>query len=274
MTPSTGLFGLPDFFAPGVATAFVLTAIRVGGLLLVAPAWSAKSFPMKLRTAVLVVFATLLIPSAAATADLTALRITPLTFLSETIIGFVLGFAAAIIVAGAEFAGELMTNSIGLSGMAILDPVNNTQGAILGTFMQMLALTLLLTGGGHLIMLQAVAQSFVSMPLGAPLDLANGMLSVTKAGTTIFSSGVQFAAPVIAAILVANIALAILGRAAPQLQVMSLAFPLQIGIGLLTFAGSIGLVVHALADWTPAYATTLDTFARAVHVAPAPAGGR
>ena len=81
------------------------------------------------------------------------------------------GFAAAIIVAGAEFAGELMTNSIGLSGMAILDPVNNTQGAILGTFMQMLAVTLLLTGGGHLIMLQAVAQSFVSMPLGAPLDL-------------------------------------------------------------------------------------------------------
>jgi len=79
---------------------------------------------------------------------------------------------------------------------------------------------------------------------------------------------------VIAAILVSNIALAILGRAAPQLQVMSLAFPLQIGIGLLTFAGSIGLVVHALADWTPAYATTLDTFARAVHVTPAPTTGR
>jgi flagellar biosynthetic protein FliR len=55
---------------------------------------------------------------------------------------------------------------------------------------------------------------------------------------------------------------------------MSLAFPLQIGIGLLTFAGSIGLVVHALADWTPAYAKTLDTFAQAVHVAPAPATGR
>ena len=87
MTSSTGLFGLPDFFAPGVATAFVLTALRVGGLLLVAPAWSAKSFPMKLRTAVLVVFATLLIPSASATSDLTALRITPVTFLSETIIG-------------------------------------------------------------------------------------------------------------------------------------------------------------------------------------------
>ena len=84
----------------------------------------------------------------------------------------------------------------------------------------------------------------------------------------------QFAAPVIAAILVTNIALAVLGRAAPQLQIMSVAFPIQIGIGLLTFAGSLGLVVHALSDWTPAYARTLDSFARAVQVAPVPATGR
>jgi flagellar biosynthetic protein FliR len=55
---------------------------------------------------------------------------------------------------------------------------------------------------------------------------------------------------------------------------MSVAFPIQIGIGLLTFAGSLGLVVHALSDWTPAYARTLDSFARAVQVAPVPATGR
>ncbi|MDQ8171235.1 MAG: flagellar biosynthetic protein FliR [Gemmatimonadota bacterium] len=272
--PTSAFFGLPDFFAPGVATAFVLTALRVGGLLLVAPAWSAKSFPMKLRTALLVIFAVLLIPSATANADLATLRVTPTTFLSETVVGFVIGLAAAIVVAGAEFAGELMTTSIGLSGAAIFDPVNNTQGAILGAFMQMLAVTLLLMGGGHIIMLQAVAQSFVAMPLGAPIELGNGLLAVTKAGTTIFASGMQFAAPVIAAILVTNIALAVLGRAAPQLQIMSVAFPIQIGIGLLTFAGSLGLIVHALSDWTPAYARTLDSFARAVQVAPVPATGR
>ena len=96
--------------------------------------------------------------------------------------------------------------------------------------------------------------------------------------STIFSTGLQFAAPVIAAILVTNIALAILGRAAPQLQIMSLAFPLQIGIGLLTFAGSVGLIVHALGQWTTPYGNTLDSFARAAQVAPAvapaPAGRR
>ncbi|MFO0093596.1 MAG: flagellar biosynthetic protein FliR, partial [Gemmatimonadaceae bacterium] len=91
------LFGLPDFAAPGVAAAFVLTALRVGGLLLVAPAWSAKSVPMKLRTAVLVVFAVLLLPSALQTADRATLVITPATFLAETAIGFALGLAAALV---------------------------------------------------------------------------------------------------------------------------------------------------------------------------------
>ncbi|BAH37358.1 MAG TPA: type III secretion protein [Gemmatimonas aurantiaca] len=261
------IFGLPDFSAPGVATALVLTALRIGGLLLIAPAWSAKSVPMKLRTAMLVLFAVLLLPTALATTDRATLAITPATFLAETAIGFAFGFAAALVIAGAEFAGELMTTTIGLSGAAIFDPVNNTQGAIFGSFMQLMALTLLLITGGHIVMIEAIAKSFSVLPLGAPIDMQAGFLALTKAGGTIFATGLQFAAPVIAAILVTNIALAILGRAAPQLQIMSLAFPLQIGIGLLTFAGSVGLIVHALGEWTTPYGKTIDAFVRGARVA-------
>lgn len=268
------IFGLPDFFAPGVATAFVLTALRVGGLLLVAPAWSAKSVPMRLRTALLVIFSVMLLPSALETATRSQLVITPATFLTETAVGFALGFSAAVVVAGAEFAGELATNTIGLSGAAIFDPVNNTQGAVLASFMQLLTLTVLLIAGGHILMLQAVARSFTVMPLGAPLALDQGFLQLVKAGSTIFTSGMQFAAPVIAAVLLTNLALAILGRAAPQLQIMSLAFPLQIAIGLLTFAGSLGLIVQALGEWTTGYGLTVDSFVRAAQVAPELAGRR
>ncbi len=265
------IFGLPDFFAPGVATATVLTALRVGGLLLVAPAWSAKSVPMRLRTAMLVVFAVLLLPAALESADRAHLAITPASFLGETAVGFALGFAAALVIAGAEFAGELATNTIGLSGAAIFDPINNTQNAMLASFMQLLATTLLLIAGGHLLMLEALAKSFAVMPLGAPIAIDQGFLPLAKAGGQIFASGLQFAAPVIAAVLLTNIALAVLGRAAPQLQVMSLAFPLQIGIGLITFAGSLSLVVQALGGWTTQYGNTIDSFVRAAHVAPAPA---
>jgi flagellar biosynthesis protein FliR len=265
-------FGLPDFFAPGVAAALVLTALRVGGLLLVAPAWSAQAVPMRLRTALLVIFAVLLLPAAKSTANLPALRITPATFLAETGIGFVIGMAAALVIAAAEFAGELMTTTIGLSGAAIFDPINNTQGAILQQFMQLLALIIVMIGGGHIMMLQAVAQSFVSMPLGAPIDLGGGFQAIVISAKSIFSTGLQFAAPVIAAVLLMNIALAVLGRAAPQLNIMSLAFPLQIGLGLLTFAGSLAVIVHAMSDWTPGFGATLESFTRASRTA-IPAAG-
>lgn len=266
--------GLPDLFAPGIATALVLTALRVGGLLLVAPVWSAKSVPMRLRTVMIVLFALLLLPSATAGADPARLALTPATFLGETVVGFALGAAAALVIAGAEFAGELMTTSIGLSGAAIFDPVNNTQGAILGSFMQMLALVLLLGAGGHVLMVEALGRSFAVVPLGASLALGDGALAVARAAAMIFRSGMQFAAPVVAAVLVANMALAVLGRAAPQLNIMNLAFPLQIAVGLLTLAGGLGVLVHAMSDWTPGFSATLDSFARAVQAAPVPAGRR
>ncbi len=264
--------GLPDLFAPGVAAALVLTALRVGGLLLVAPVWSAKTVPMRLRTALLVIFAVLLLPAAKATAHLETLRITPATFLAESAIGFMIGLAGAIVIAAAELAGELMTNTIGLSGAAIFDPMNNTQGALLQQFMQLIAVMVILVGGGHIIMLQAIAQSFVSMPLGAPIHLGEGSKAMVLAARSIFVTGVQFASPVIAAVLLLNLALAVLGRAAPQLNIMSVAFPLQIGVGLITLSGSLALVVHSMSDWTPGFSATLESVARASRgVATAPA---
>ncbi len=260
-------FGLPDFFAPGVAAACVLTALRVGGLLLIAPAWSAKTVPMRLRSALLVLFAVLLLPAAQANADLTTLRITPATFLAETAIGFLIGLAGALVIAAAELAGELATTTIGLSGAAIFDPINNTQGSLLQQFLQLTAMIVILISGGHIVMLQAVAQSFVAMPLGAPIAIGASSHELVLAAQSIFVTGVQFASPVIAAVLLLNLALAVLGRAAPQLNIMGVAFPLQIGVGLITFAASLALIVHALSDWTPGFGRTHESMTRAARTA-------
>lgn len=261
--------GLPDFFAPGVTAAFVLTALRVGGLLLVAPVWSAKSVPMRLRSALLVIFSVLLMPASTAGVNSDLLRITPATFFGESAIGMVIGLSAAIVIAAAEAAGEQMTVSIGLSGAAIFDPINNTQGAILAQFMQMLAVVVLLVGGGHLVMIRAVAESFRVMPLGASLNISAGFGAFVPMARSLFSSGMQFAAPVIAAVLVMNIALAVLGRAAPKLQVMSVAFPLQIGVGLLTLSGTLALIIRVMSDWTPGFGANIEAFARAAGAASA-----
>lgn len=256
--------GFPDFFAPGVSAGFVLCALRVGGLLLVAPVFSAKPVPMRLRTALIVIFALMLNPAATAGVNLEALRITPATFLTESAIGMVVGLSAAMFIAGAEAAGEQMTTAIGLSGAAIFDPTNNTQGSILAQFMQMLALLIVLMAGGHLMMLRALSDTFHVLPLGAAIHLGDGFRAFVPMARSIFTSGMQFAAPVIAAVLVMNIALAILGRAAPKLQIMSVAFPLQIGVGLLTLAGTLALIVRTIdGQWLPSLGDSIEAFARA-----------
>lgn len=241
-----------DLFAPGSAAVLILLGARLGGLLLVAPMFSARTVPVTVRTALLVVLAALMQPVALAHA-VAAPQLTPAAALGETLIGFAIGLGAALFVGAAEAAGDLITTQIGLSGSTLLDPLNQTSVPVLGQFAQMFAVTLLLTMNAHLIMLDALASSIRVLPVGTPVALADGAQAMVAVGATLFELGLRFAAPVIAAALIANVALAILSRAAPQLNVLAVAFPVQIGIGLLAFAASIPLIAATFGGWADAY---------------------
>ncbi|HUE96615.1 MAG TPA: flagellar biosynthetic protein FliR, partial [Longimicrobiaceae bacterium] len=108
------------------------------------------------------------------------------------------------------------------------------------------------------------------LPIGRPLDVGAGMMTMAGWGTTLFLLGTRFAAPVIATVLLANVAIAVLGRAAPQLNVLAVAFPIQIGLGLLVLSASIPLVGTFFSTWT----TTYDGMLGQLLGSFAPAGGR
>lgn len=237
-----------DFLSPATAEVTILSACRVGGLVLVAPMFSSKMVPMPVRTAVLLVLALVLQPAAQATA-LAGAAITPGTFLTETLIGFALGFGAALLVAAAELAADLMSQAIGLSGAAVMDPIGGHQTSVIGQAFALLAATLLLASGGHFIMLEAVAQSFARVPVGAALNATAGLRVLAQDGGIMFALGLQIAAPVIAAALVANVGIGILSRAVPQLNLMNIAFPVQISIGLLTLAASLPFLGLVASGW-------------------------
>lgn len=252
MIASTGF----DLLAPGAATAFVLTAARTGGLVLTAPVYSARAVPAPMRTALVLLFAVVMQPAARAHAPLTAV-LTPATLLGETVIGMVVGLGAAILIAAAEAAGELLSLQIGLSGAALLDPLSLQQSTALGQFLQLLALTLLLAGNGHLVMLDALAATMERLPIGGALQLAGGAGETVALGSQLFVLGFKFASPVIAVVMVANIALAVLSRAAPQLNILQLAFPVQIGVGLAALVASIPVIALWFMGWDTTYAQML-----------------
>lgn len=249
-----------DPLAAGSASTLVLFGSRLSGMLLVAPVFSGTVVPVQLRVALLVVLTVLLQPVAFATLTV-APHVTPATVLSETLVGFSIGLGVALLIGAAEVAGAVMAVQIGLSGSAILDPLDSSQSPVLAPFLRLFAITVILSLNLHTVMLGALADSVRAFPVGARLSMVGGAEALLQLGGTMFSLGLRFAAPVIAAVFIANVALAVLGRAAPQLNILTVAFPVQIALGLFTLAAVMPSVGRVFSGWGATYSDML------VHVA-------
>jgi flagellar biosynthetic protein FliR len=241
-----------DLFAPGAPATLALFGARVSGLVLVAPVFSARPVPMKVKTSLVIVFSILMVP--VAQSHLQRLPdVSPANVVGETLIGFAIGLGAAIILGAAEACGELLSIQIGLSGSAIMDPLSQQQTTALGQLVHLFAISLVLALDGHLVMLDALAASLHRLPVGSPLDLAAGLYGFVSMGSTLFALGLQLAAPVVAVVMIANVALAVLSRAAPQLQILQLAFPIQIMVGLGTLVATLPFIASWFLGWEAAY---------------------
>jgi flagellar biosynthetic protein FliR len=258
-----------ELLAPASVATLVLLTFRVGGLVLAAPLYSAKMMPTTLKTAIVVVLSWLLHPMA-----LGAVRgdvlLTPGHVVGEMMIGLAMGLGAAVLIGAAEAMGDLLAVHIGLSGASAVDPLTQVSVPVLGQFANLFAVTLMLSVDGHITMLSALARSLQMLPVGSDVDLASGAAAMVAMGSTLFVLGLRFAAPVLATVLLANVSLAILTRAAPQLNILSIAFPIQIAAGLFAFAASIPAIGTFYLGWDGVYADLVGN----VMAAFGGAGGR
>jgi flagellar biosynthetic protein FliR len=250
---------LPALFAPRSLAVLALVSVRMSALVLIAPFFSTRAVPVSVRTTLILALTLLLHPIALARATATV-ELTLDTLITEALVGFAIGLGAAVFVGAAEMAGDLIAIQSGLSGAAVLDPMTSISMPVVGQFMQLLTLALLLAANAHLVMLDAVAVSLREFPVGSLVNARAGFAAMLSAGSTLFGLGIRFAAPVLAAILVANVALAILSRAAPQLNVLSIAFPLQIGLGLFVLAAALPFMVSGFVHWSADYDALLTRF--------------
>src|SRR5690606_29497716 len=134
---------------PAMLPALGLCSARIGGLMLIAPVFSARTVPVLVRTAIMVVFTFLLLP---VSNPAPGVAITAASLLGELFVGFALGLGAALFLAAAELAGDIIAFQSGLSGASTLDPIHQTSVATLGQFMNIAALALVLGLNGHVVM--------------------------------------------------------------------------------------------------------------------------
>lgn len=213
---------------------------RVLGLVAAAPVFNNASLPMRVKlvlglAAILAVAPVLPPLPPVAPASWAGLAV----LLQEGLIGIALGFAMRIVFAGVDLAGELIGLQMGLGFAVFYDPQNAGQSPIVAEFLGLLALLFYLAANGHLMSLALITESFAMLPVGAPLFFAAGWDALLRWAAVLFSIGVLLALPVIGALLIANIALGVLTKVAPTLNLFAVGFPVTLMAGFVMLALSM-----------------------------------
>lgn len=211
--------------------AFMWPFARVLGLLIAAPVFGNPRFPLRVRLALALIITVIVAPTLpplpqVAPDSLPGLGI----FAQQLLIGLTMGFALRLIFTAVEMAGELIGLQMGLGFAVFYDPQNAGQMPLIGQFLGVLTTLIFLAVNGHLLMLSALAESFRDLPIG-DLPGQGTWLAVAGWGSRIFAAALLLAMPVVAALLTVNLALAALTRAAPQLNVFAIGFPITLTVG-------------------------------------------
>lgn len=159
-----------------------------------------------------------------------------LIVMQEMLIGLAMGFSIRIIFAAVEMAGEISSLTMGLGFATFFDPTTQGRSSAISQFLSLVATMAFLAVNGHLVLLSALVESFSTLPVSAIPVYGGGFKQLADWGGMIFSVGVQLSLPIVAALLITNVALGILTRAAPQLNLFGIGFPITLGVGLLVIA--------------------------------------
>ncbi|QGE54045.1 flagellar biosynthetic protein FliR [Bordetella holmesii] len=154
----------------------------------------------------------------------------------QILIGVAMGLTMRVVFAAVQTAGEYVGLQMGLSFASFFDPSTGANTAVLSRFLNIVAMLVFLSLDGHLLMLAALVRSFDILPLTPAMLDRNGLGVLLQWAGIVFVSGLLLSLPLVCALLTINLAMGILNRAAPQLTVFAVDFPIMLTVGLLVLA--------------------------------------
>ncbi|MFH0901751.1 MAG: flagellar biosynthetic protein FliR [Pseudomonadota bacterium] len=248
-----GTFGASSVgsFAELLALLALATA-RVAPVFAIMPLFGGRIMPHSVRSAVSLALASLLVPHVQAGVPEIAIRPFPLVgllVLREVVVGSLLGLLASLPLLAAEAAGRLLDTIRGVGSGSVFTPQTGGQSSMLGSFNLHLAIVVLFLTNGHLLFLRALAESYDVVPLAPVFAIPSGtrligVMAATTGGMMMCALGM--AAPVLATLFLADLALGLMSRIAPQVPVFFVGMPAKalLGIGalLLSFWGVIAIL--------------------------------
>ncbi|WP_027180446.1 flagellar biosynthetic protein FliR [Maridesulfovibrio bastinii] len=231
-------------FNPSDLLSFYLTLFRVSIVMFLLPVFGSSSIPNMVKAALTLVITLAVWPQLSFDGSL--MPASPyqiaLMILGELILGLVFNIVITVVFAAIQTGGNFIGVQMGFSMVNVLDPVTGTNEAVTAHFLYMCALLIFLSLNGHLYMISGIAKTFEYIPPGELLISPTLYTQVMNITETLFVLAIQVAAPIIASIFVIDLALALIGKMAPQMNVLMLGFPIKILVGLI-FLGMVFTVL-------------------------------
>ncbi|KKM12329.1 hypothetical protein SY88_04035 [Clostridiales bacterium PH28_bin88] len=154
----------------------------------------------------------------------------------EVLVGLALGFIATLTFTAIKVAGELGDLQMGFAMTGLMDPLTGSRTSLMGEYLYMLGILLFLIINGHHTLILALVGSFELVPVGVASVNGGATAHVIGVFTGMFALGLRIAAPILAVLLISDLALGMVARTVPQLNVFILGFPLKVALGMLTLS--------------------------------------
>lgn len=225
----------------------LLVFVRVLGIFTAAPVLGHVRVPAQVKVGIAAMITLVVTPLVAAPAPETATHILlfAVAVMKEAAVGLTLGFVAMMAFVAIQLAGEASDMQIGFGLANVADPLLGTRTSLLGQFQYTVATLLFLVLNGHHFLVAALVKSFSLVPVGA-LEYHPDMTgSILKILAGLFMLGLSIGAPVMLAVFLTDLALGLLGRTVPQMNLLLVGFPVKIAVGVSMLLVSLPFFVTA-----------------------------
>ncbi len=217
-------FWIAQFFWP---------MVRILAMIAVAPMLGNRSIPIRVKVA-LAILVTIVAAPSLPPAPVTAIDSYPgfLQIAREILIGVSLGFAVRVVFAAVEMAGELVGLQMGLSFAGYIDPTSGGAANVISRYFGTIAVLLFLSINGHLLLIYGVIESFQTIPITLDGDVLLQGKRLLALGAELFRIALTIALPFVILLLMVNLAMGVMSRVAPQLNIFAVGFPVTLTVGM------------------------------------------
>ncbi len=233
---------IPFDMFQNIWTIFLLVLVRITGMFFLSPIFGRRNIPNYFKVGFCFVFSiitanSVMLPELDQYVSLTAYVV---LIAKELLVGLMLGFISYLLFSSIYIAGQLIDMRIGFGMVSVFDPLTNIQIPITADFYVIIATVMMLITDAHLLLIQAIVDSYNILPIGEAIFEGNISKQIINLFTNVFALGFKIAAPITVSILVTDISLGIISKSMPQLNVFMLGMPIKIILGLSIIFITIG----------------------------------